>query len=130
LIGLRESQPNTPRPFFLPFANVISLTAFYICNLLIFWTGWDTVSRMMIALSAGLIFFAWYCYRQKNNLWKQEWKGAWWILPYFSILSLFSYLGSFGNGKNILTFGWDFFWIGILTCVIFCAFKKPKKGNL
>ncbi len=127
LIGLRKSQPDTPRPFFLPFANVISLTAFYICNLLIFWTGWETVSRMMIALSIGLLFFAGFCYRHKNNLWWKEWRGAWWILPYFSILTLFSYLGSFGNGKNILTFGWDFLYVFALTCVIFYAFKKPRK---
>lgn len=124
LVGLRKRRPDTPRPFFLPYANCISLLAFYICNLLIFWTGWQTVSRMMAALGIGLIFFAWYCKRQRNNLWGKEWRGAWWILPYFSILTLFSYLGTFGGGLQLLPFGWDFLAIGVLTGMIFYAFKK------
>lgn len=119
LVGLRKSQPDTHRPFFLPYAKMISLFAFYICNLLIFWTGWHTVSRMMIALSIGLFFFAIYCFREKNNIWKNEWRAAWWIVPYFSILSIISYLGTFGEGRNIIPFGMDFIVVAILTVVIF-----------
>ncbi len=43
LVALRKTQPNYPRPFRLPWVNVICLSAFYFCNLLVFWTGWYPV---------------------------------------------------------------------------------------
>lgn len=126
LVGLRKTRPKTHRPFFLPYATFISLLAFYICNLLIFWTGWHTVSKMMIALSIGLIFFAAHCFREKNNLWKNEWRAAWWLLPYFVLLTFISYLGTFGGGKEILSFGMDFFVIALLTIGIFYFILRSK----
>lgn len=118
LIVLRKKQPDEHRPFHLPFANVTALLAFYICNLLIFWTGWHTVSRMMIALSIGFIFFAFYCYREKN-IWLKQWRTSWWIVPYFAILAVISYLGTFGDGISLIPFGIDFVAIGILTIAVF-----------
>lgn len=118
LIALRKKKPNEHRPFQLPFANILALVAFYICNLLIFWTGWHTVSRMMIALSIGFIFFLIYCYREKN-VWQKQWRSSWWIFPYFMILTGISYLGTFGEGLNIISFGMDFIVIAALTITIY-----------
>lgn len=129
LVGLRKSQPDTHRPFYLPYANVISLIAFYICNLLIFWTGWQTVSKMMIALSMGLIYFAIHCYRTQSIRWQQEWRSAWWIFPYFIALTLISYLGTFSGGKNIIPFGLDFVVIAVLTLAIFYFVLKSRHTN-
>ena len=118
LIALRKSKPDEHRPFHLPYANVLALLAFYICNLLIFWTGWHTVSRMMIALAIGFVFFILYCFRQKAILQKQ-WRTSWWIFPYFILLTVISYLGTFGDGMNVISFGMDFVVIGCLTVVIY-----------
>ncbi len=119
LIALRRVQPDHPRPFRLPAANAIALVAFYACNLLIFWTGWHTVYRMMIAMSIGLLFFIVHCYSSKESLWLKQWKTSWWLLPYFSGMTLISYLGTFGNGLGALAFGPDFIVIAVLTLVIF-----------
>lgn len=119
LIGLRKIKPDTHRPFLLPYANTIGLIAFYICNLLIFWTGWNTVYRMMIALSIGLLFFTFYCYRTQENIWKSQWRTSWWILPYFALLTVISYLGTFGEGINMIPFGLDFIVVAVLTITIF-----------
>lgn len=119
LVGLRKSKPDTHRPFYLPYANVISLIAFYICNLLIFWTGWLTVSKMMLALGIGILYFGIHCYRNKIINWRNEWRSAWWIIPYFATLALISYLGTFNGGINIIPFGIDFLVIGLLTITVF-----------
>jgi amino acid transporter len=119
LIALRRVQPDHPRPFRLPAANTIALVAFYACNLLIFWTGWHTVYRMMIAMSIGLVFFVVHCYYSKESLWLKQWKTSWWLLPYFGSMTLISYLGTFGNGLGYLSFGPDFIVIAILTLIIF-----------
>lgn len=127
LVALRKSQPNIHRPFLLPYGQIMSLFAFYICNLLIFWTGWQTVSKMMIALFIGFLLYFFYCYREKNNMWANQWKTSWWIVPYFISLSIISYLGSFGGGLNRIPFGMDFLVIGLLTILVFCCAVKLSK---
>jgi amino acid transporter len=124
LMGLRKTQPEHPRPFRLPFANLFALGAFYICNLLIFWTGWETVFKMMIALAIGFLFFVVHCYREKNDLWIKQWNSSWWIFPYLIGLTVISYLGTFGNGTQLIPFGWDFVVIGLLTFTVFCLALK------
>lgn len=119
LIGLRKTQPEIPRPFRLPFVNLFALLAFYICNLLIFWTGWHTVSHIMIALGIGFLFFVFYCCREKNGVWLQQWRTSWWIIPYLIGITIISYLGTFQGGINWIPFGIDFAVIGLLTVIIF-----------
>lgn len=119
LVGLRKTRPDIHRPFYLPFAKIISLIAFYICNLLIFWTGWHTVSRIMLALLIGLLYFTWHCFREQHTEWRKDWRAAGWIIPYFIVLAGISYLGTFGGGMNWISFGFDFIIVGILTITVF-----------
>ncbi len=129
LIALRKKKPNEHRPFQLPYANGLALLAFYICNLLIFWTGWHTVSRMMLTLSIGLLFFVIHCIRQKN-IWHKQWQTSWWIFPYFITLTGISYLGTFGQGTNTIPFGMDFIVIGLLTIVIHYLALHLREKNI
>jgi amino acid transporter len=119
LIVLRKTDPHVPRPFVLPFGKTIALLAFYICNLLIFWTGWQTVFKMMIVLGIGMLFYAYSAYREKNGAHLKHWQTSWWLFPYFILLTLISYCGSFGEGKNIIPFGIDFAVIGLLTVIVY-----------
>ncbi len=129
LIALRKIKPDVPRPFLLPYANFMSLLAFYICNLLIFWTGWNTVSKMMIALSIGLVFFVFYCFREKKSF-KKECISALWAIPYCVALSIISYLSTFNGGKNIIPFGIDFIVVGIMTIIIFYLIIRLSKARV
>lgn len=119
LISLRKTHPEQPRPFRLPYATLCALLAFYICNLLIFWTGWHTVYRIMLALSIGFLFFVIYCYRERRDLWIKQWHNSWWIFPYLIGISVISYLGTFGDGIGLIPFGIDFGVIAILTAFVF-----------
>jgi amino acid transporter len=119
LMGLRKSQPDHVRPFKLPCAYLFALVAFYICNLLIFWTGWHTVSRMMIAMGVGFLFFVFYCLRGNSNVWAKQWHKSWWLIPYLIGMCAISYLGTFGEGIGKITFGMDFGVIAILSVIIF-----------
>jgi amino acid transporter len=128
LVALRKKQPDTHRPFFLPYGNSISLIAFYICNLLIFWTGWQTVSRMMIALSIGILFYVIYCLRHKQLVKKKDWSAIIWAAPYFILMTIISYLGTFGGGTEWIPFGMDFMVIAILSVGIFYLVLKTSRG--
>ncbi|MDR3491256.1 MAG: APC family permease [Gammaproteobacteria bacterium] len=117
LVCLRLQLPNQKRHFRLPFSNVICLLAFYFCNLLSYWTGWETVYKLAIALGIGFIFFIGAYLRGKLKASALGFKAAGWIIPYLCGLTLISYLGVFG-GKNIITFGWDFLIIAIFSVII------------
>jgi amino acid transporter len=125
LIVLRKTQPHITRPFILPYAKTVALLAFYICNLLIFWTGWQTVSKMMVVLGIGLLFYGYSCY-QEGNFNMRQWLSSWWIIPYFMLLTGISYCGSFGEGKDYIPFGVDFAVIGVLTVVVYLVALKAS----
>lgn len=117
LLCMRLELPNETRHFRLPAATPICLLAFYFCNLLSYWCGWDTIYKLAIAMIVGGIFFVVAALRGKINVPSLGLKSAIWVVPYLTGLVLISYLGSFG-GKNIIPFGWDFLVIGIFSCVI------------
>ena len=115
---LRRTLPHQHRPFRLPVPKLMCVLAFYICNLIIYWTGWDIVSKMLGAILVGyivLIIFKQTGQGKKLNL---QWNKAWWIFIYVGLLGLTSYLGDFG-GKHIVPFGWDFVVVGIMSWLIF-----------
>lgn len=129
VLCLRLELPNESRHFRLPFPYIICPLAFYFCNLLSYWTGWDTVYKLAIAILIGFVFFAVAYYRGKlvaNNI---GFKSAIWVLPYLIGLILISYLGSFG-GKNIIPFGWDFLVIAIFSVVIMYLAVISRSSNM
>lgn len=127
LLALRRKMPNIERPFRLPLPKFFSFMAFYICNLLLFWSGWNMVWRMLVAIAVGYIFLIIYRYFQakKQIVEKLGWPNIFWLFPYFIGLGIISYFGSFGNGKNLISFGWDFAVIAIFSIIIlyFAVYK-------
>lgn len=119
LIVLRKTLPDHPRPFKVPAARLTCFLAFYICNLIIFWTGWAIVSKMMLAIILGYGFLAVFKMSKQGRNLDLAWKNSWWLFPYIFLMTLSSYLGSFGGGMNYLPFGWDFLAIALLTLIIF-----------
>ena len=118
LMCLRRELPDEKRTFRLPFAHGLSLFAFYCCNLISYWTGWNTMSKLAIAMLIGFAFFSIsYARNHKNN--NQGLKAAMWVMPYLVGLIVISYLGSFGGGRHIITFGWDFLIIALFSVIIF-----------
>jgi hypothetical protein len=117
VLCLRLELPTEKRQFRLPAANLLCTLAFYFCNLISYWTGWDTMYKLAIAIAIGFIFFAIAYLRGKLPKESMGFKSALWIIPYLAGLVIISYLGAFG-GKGIIPFGWDFLVIGIFSCVI------------
>ena len=117
LVCLRITMKDKPRPFRLPAANILCLIAFYFCNLFSYWTGWDTISKLAIALSIGILIFVIAYARGSVKVEKNDIRSAFWIMPYLFGLVLISYFGSFG-GNGVIPFGWDFLVIALFSTVI------------
>lgn len=127
LLCLRLQLPKEPRLFRLPAAKILCVIAFYFCNLISYWTGFETIWKLAIAVGFGFALFCIAYLRgkiDKNNI---GLKALIWITPYFTGLFFISYLGSFG-GKNILPFGWDFLIIAIFSVVILFLAVKTRTG--
>jgi len=117
LLCMRKELPDEKRAFRLPGAYIICPLAFYFCNLLSYWTGWETIYKLAIAIGIGLLFFIFSNIKRRFPLSMLGLKSAIWLGPYLLGLVLISYLGAFG-GKNIIPFGWDFLIIGLFSLVI------------
>ncbi|MBX3709892.1 MAG: APC family permease [Gammaproteobacteria bacterium] len=124
LLCMRIEMPHVKRGFYLPAAKIICPIAFYFCNLLSYWCGWETIYKLAIAIVIGVIFFIVAAVQGRLTATGLGLKSGLWLAPYFAGLVLISYFGSFG-GKNIIPFGWDFLVIGIFSvAILYLAVKN------
>jgi amino acid transporter len=125
LLCMRYELPNMKRGFRLPAASFICPLAFYFCNLLSYWTGWDTIYKITIAMGIGLVFFLTAVLRGRIAYAAVGLKTSLWIVPYFAGLFTISYYGAFG-GLNVIPFGWDFLVIGVFSMLILVLAVKNR----
>lgn len=102
LLAMRQLQPQTPRPFKLPGSIWLSHTAFYVCNLMLYWCGFAILWKLYVALILGLGLSLVY---HKKRFFDCG-RPLYWFSSYMTILLIISYLGSFG-GIGLLGFPWD-----------------------
>ena len=142
LISLRYQLPKAKRPIRLPFVKLWGWAGFYICTLLAYWSGWETLWKMMVAIIIGFLMLGIF-YRAKKNKNKNKniardldglhglhglhdlhdlhdlhWKGAVWLWPYLIGLCVFSYLGAFGGIEALSNF-WEYFLQAVFSLIIF-----------
>lgn len=128
VLCFREQFPEEKRPFKLPFAKIICPIAFYCCNLISYWTGWETMYKLAIAIAIGVIILMIAYFRGSIDKTKFGLKSSLWLVPYLGGLVLISCLGSFG-GRNLIPFGWDFLIIGIFSLCILLLAVKMRQGT-
>lgn len=127
LIALREQAPDQYRPLRLPFGIGWGSVAFYLCTAFSYFNGWNIISKLGLGFLAGLLVLLVYrsCQKKEMKI-PLNWRESIWIWPYIGGLMLISYLGSIGNGKNILPFGWDLLVIAAFCIVILMLAKQFK----
>ncbi len=131
LLTLRYQIPKMARPFRLPCASLITTSAFYFCNLLSYWSGWEVISKLGLMLLLGfvILFFYYTCTVRGRNI-QLNLRSSVWLWPYLIGLSLISYLGNFGHGLGIIPFGWDFLILALFSIAIMMlavAFRLPSQ---
>ncbi|MHB1545143.1 MAG: APC family permease [bacterium] len=119
LMTFRKLDPKRKRPFYLPFANIISLSAFIVGTLIIYWSTFSTLWKLSAGISIGIILFILTNSGKIKNKFKQTVIPGLWFLSYTAVLLIISFLGNknFG-GQNIIKSPYDSIVI-ILTAVLF-----------
>ncbi len=113
---LRYQLPNHKRVFKLPYVKLWSFLGFYVCTLIVYWTGWEVVSKLGLVLFVSfLLFLVYRLFSDRPRGVNMNWRAATWMWPYLVGLNTVSYFGSYGGGKNVITIGWDFLLLAILS---------------
>jgi len=136
--SLRRSRPDMDRPYRLPAARLLTPASFVFATFIAYWSGWQTISTLMIALllGYGLMGLARSLHLDVDPP-RIEWSSAWWLFPYLVGLSVVSYLGDFGTGgilggvgsfKDVLVGGrrviplwWDMAILAALSLVVYAG---------
>ncbi len=100
LMTFRKLDPKKKRPFYLPFANAVSLSAFIVGTLIIYWSAFDTLYKLSIGIVAGIIIFILTNFKKIKTKFKQTVIPGLWFLCYIAVILLISYFGSKNFGGN------------------------------
>lgn len=95
-----------------PAGQVIAPVSFVIASLIIYWSGWDTLWRLGVAIILGYLLlgsYAVYAIRKGlPNAPELNWKAAQWLPVYLVGMGVISYLGGFGpSARGVLPLWWD-----------------------
>ncbi|OGV43197.1 MAG: amino acid permease [Legionellales bacterium RIFCSPHIGHO2_12_FULL_42_9] len=95
LLAMRTLQPKKKRPFKLAHSLLCCSIAFYACNLMLYWCGFDIIWKLYVAVTAGLVI---HLIHLRKNIFACS-HSLFWLLFYITGLLFLSYLGSFGGIK-------------------------------
>jgi amino acid transporter len=95
-------DPHRTRPYHLPVPSVLAPLAFIAANEIIYWTSWTTVEKLMLVIAAGYVLFGIsYALGRPIERPPLDPQSLIWILPWFTGLTVISYLGQYGGTKLI-----------------------------
>jgi amino acid transporter len=94
LLALRRQLPSARRPFRLRAPHTIAAAALWVCNLMIYWTGWDVIWKIMVVVLIGFGLFA-LARRGERSGAPAHLRHGGWLLLWYAGLTLIGYLGSY-----------------------------------
>jgi amino acid transporter len=117
----RRRLPNAERPWRAPAGPVLAPLAFIVANLLILWSGWDTVWRLGVAILIGYVILAVTRVFNWNPRSPQlDLKAASWLPVYLVGMGAIVYLSDFGPMTNpVFPLWWDMVAVAIFSAIIY-----------
>ena len=128
LITLRYRMPEMKRPFKLIIGKTWAIVGFYASTLIIYWSGWDIISKVGITVLIGLAILIVYLKISKKDI-PLNFKQSTWIWVYLIGITLISYAGDYG-GHSLISPTWAFILMAILSIISMLMamfFTLPKE---
>ncbi|HEX4062005.1 MAG TPA: APC family permease [Streptosporangiaceae bacterium] len=119
MAAFRSQVPEAERPYRMPLTPVLGPVAFIAAGFVIYWSGFETIWKLGIALIIGYVLIGiWMVYdKQRPPL---EWKSAFWLPVYLIGMGIVSWQGQFGpNNTNRIPAGIDLLIIAAFSLVIY-----------
>jgi amino acid transporter len=96
--ALRRQDPDRERPFKLPAGGVLSPLAFSVAGIVLLFSGWAVVWKLIVAILLGFMLLGLSAAttppEQRPKL---DWWGALWLWPFIIGMGVISYLSSFST---------------------------------
>jgi amino acid transporter len=120
LTALRKTDPDRPRPYRLKGAVVISPLSFIAANEIIYWAGWNTDYKLLIAIVAGFIIFGLsYMFGKPVERPPLDPKSLIWMAPWLAGLGLISFLGQYDGGRKVIPDWVDLGVVAVWSLIVF-----------
>jgi amino acid transporter len=101
LAGLRRSDPDRPRAYRLPAAQVLCPLAFIFANCIVYFAGWSNVFWLYVLIVVGFVIFgAYQALIPAERRTVIDWRAAMWILPWLAGLGIISWQGQYTSDPN------------------------------
>jgi hypothetical protein len=137
LAAFRGQVPEAPRPYRMPGAVVVAPLAFIFANLLIYWSGFEVLWKLAIAIVIGYALIGIFMYfdPQRPPL---DWKSAQWLPAYLIGMGIISWQGQFSGAASSdkhplaptntfnLPFWWDIVVVAAFSLAIFFWAQATK----
>ncbi len=137
--AFRRQVPEADRPYRVPAGGVIAPLAFVIANMLIYWSGFETVWKLGVVIIIGYVLIA-ICMAFDENRPPLDWKSAQWLPFYLIGIGIISWQGQYSGGAvaaplntNHIPFWWDMLVVAAFSLVIYywaMATRLPKAEML
>lgn len=124
LATLRKIDPDRKRPYLLRGAAILAPIGFCAANLIVYWSGFDTIWKIGVAIGLGLVIFA-ITQAVSGNPKPMDWRGTLWVWPWLVGTIVISWLGRYdselggdrahGKGELFLLPAW----IDLLVVIVF-----------
>ena len=128
--AFQRQVPDTPRPYQVPAPAVTAPLAFVLANFLIYWGGFETVSKLGICIVVGYILIGVSMSFDQNRP-PLDWKSAQWLPVYLVGIGIISWQGQFGpNNTFRIPFWWDLLIVAVFSLVIYywaMAVRLPRE---
>jgi amino acid transporter len=117
--ALRRNLPGADRPFRLPGAAVISPIAFIVASLIIYWSGFETLWKLGVAIILGYIAIGMYASDRPGQP-KINWQKSAWIGAYLVGMGIISWQGAYGpQNTGRLAYPWDILVVALFSLAIY-----------
>jgi amino acid transporter len=115
----RRRLPDAQRPYTLPAAEILSPFAFFVANLIILWSGWDTDWKLGVAILLGYVILAVSrVFHLNDRAVALNWRAASWLPVYLVGMGAITYMSTFGP-KGWIPLWWDLVVVAAFSLVIY-----------
>jgi amino acid transporter len=115
----RYRLPGAIRPFRLPGAAVMAPLGFIFSSLIIYWSGFETLWKLGVAIVLGYVVIGMYN-SDRPEVPKINWVKSSWIGAYLLGMGIISWQGQFGPENTYrIPFWWDIGIVAVFSLVIY-----------
>ncbi len=99
LAALQKQDPGRERSYRMPMPKLLNPIGFVSANLIIYWGGFDTTWKLVVAMLVGRVLFEVRLRRAADpvNRTDIDWRAASWIWPWLIGLTILGVVGRYGK---------------------------------